>query len=96
MNPLRETNGGDDRVRNAVVATLDALIWPLAFGFTAAVEEWPVTTPRVMQLAVVGAVAQVLWGMVTHLYRRRFQTLSFSPLLMRWGWRLRNCIQGEC
>ncbi len=72
----------DDRVRNAVVAGADMVAWPLAVLFAAAVERASAPAARLWELALAGAVAQLVFGVGTHLYRRRFQALSFEELGM--------------
>ena len=70
----------DDWLRTGLVTASDALCWPLALAFTAAVEEWPVTDRAVALVAVVGMVAQIAIGFATGLYRRRFQPFCFEEI----------------
>ncbi|MDO8362917.1 MAG: nucleoside-diphosphate sugar epimerase/dehydratase [Actinomycetota bacterium] len=70
----------DDWTRTLILAASDGLCWPLALAFTAAVEEWPLTSSRVLLIAVVGMLGQVLVGFATGLYRRRFQPFSFEEI----------------
>ena len=70
----------DNWWRTILVAASDASCWPVALALTALVEEWPVTTVRVVTLAVIGAVAQIALGFATGLYRRRFQAFSFEEI----------------
>jgi FlaA1/EpsC-like NDP-sugar epimerase len=70
----------DNWWRTIVVAASDALCWPLAVAVTALVEEWPVTSSRVVELAVIATLAQVALGFATGLYRRRFQPFSFEEI----------------
>jgi len=83
ITPLRRSSDlprYDNWWRTILVAASDALCWPAALTLTALVEEWPVTTVRVMTLAVVGTIAQVALGFATGLYRRRFQSFSFEEI----------------
>ncbi len=63
-----------------MVAASDALCWPLAVAFAAAVEEWPLRAHPVASVALIGMFAQVAVGFSTGLYRRRFQPFSFEEI----------------
>ncbi|MGB8860206.1 MAG: nucleoside-diphosphate sugar epimerase/dehydratase [Ilumatobacteraceae bacterium] len=80
MHTTSDANRYDNWWRTIVVAASDALCWPVAVGFTAAVEEWPLTSRRVVLLAVFCTAAQVATGFATGLYRRRFQPFSFEEI----------------
>lgn len=70
----------DNWWRTLVVAASDALCWPLAVAFTAAVEEWPFRARPAASIALVGMFSQVAVGFATGLYRRRFQPFSFEEI----------------
>ena len=70
----------DNWWRTLLVAASDGLCWPIAVALTATVEEWPITSSRVVLFAVVAMTAQVALGFGSGLYRRRFQPFSFEEI----------------
>ena len=74
---LAATDRGDNLVRTGMVLAADLVSWPLAFVIAAAVDNWTLNA-RVGQLIAVAVVAQLFLGSCNHLYRRRFQPMSFE------------------
>jgi FlaA1/EpsC-like NDP-sugar epimerase len=63
-----------------LVAFSDAVCWPVAVLLTAVVEEWSLTAERVVELALFSMATQLVAGIATGLYRRRFQPFSFEEI----------------
>ena len=74
---LAATERGDNIVRTGMVLAADLVSWPLAFVVASRVDNWTLNA-RVGQLIAVAVVAQLVLGCCNHLYRRRFQPMSFE------------------
>ena len=72
----------DNRRRIVLVAVFDMLCWPLAEFFTLTVEKLPYLEWRVLEVTLLGMGYQLLVGLATALYRRRWLPFSFEELGM--------------
>ncbi len=72
----------DNRWRIVLVAVFDMLCWPFAEFFTLTVEKLPYLEWRVLEVTLLGMGYQLLVGLATALYRRRWLPFSFEELGM--------------
>lgn len=66
--------------KNISVAAADMLCWPLAQFFTLTVEELPYLQWQVLEVTLWGMGFQLLVGLATGLYRRRWLPFSFEEV----------------
>lgn len=75
-----DRNRSDDWARTLFVAWADMVCWPIAIWFAVLVEAEPANHHRVGWLMVVAPLAQLLAGVATGLYRRRYRPASFEEV----------------
>ncbi|HNJ97026.1 MAG TPA: hypothetical protein PLV13_02795 [Ilumatobacteraceae bacterium] len=80
-NAVSDDSGANARLWNTVfVALADMLCWPLAEFFTLTVEELPYLQWQVLEVTLLGMGYQLLVGIATGLYRRRWLPFSFEEV----------------